>query len=432
MLHVKKSILFFYALPALPLAFLTTPVYIFLPAYYGETLGIGLGTVGVILLLARLWDMVSDLAIGIASDRSKSTFGRRHLFVATGLPLTMLSAWFLLVPQTSVGALYLLFWSCLLYLGWTMMILPLNALGAELSKDYHERTRISGWREAFTVCGVLVCLFLIALLGFTHAEQARSALYTLAITTLILLPVTTILFLVFVPRIKTLSSSMPTRRNLKILLMNKPFCILVSAYLLNGLANGLPATLFLLFVTHVLGLPNLAGPILFIYFLCGVISVPFWSLCSRYFGKNKSWSTAMVLSCIFFALVPFIGEGDQILFITMSVLTGLCLGADLALPSSMQADVIDIDRAYSGEDRAGLFFALWGMATKLALALAAGLALPAIEWLGFTPSSEILWPIILFYSTIPIAFKMAAIALMRHYTLEQADIAVIQKHLPTV
>jgi len=58
-----------FGLPGLPLAALTLPLHIYLPTYYADTLGLGLGTVGVVLLAARAWDMITDPVVGIAADR---------------------------------------------------------------------------------------------------------------------------------------------------------------------------------------------------------------------------------------------------------------------------------------------------------------------------------------------------------------------------
>ena len=72
-------------------------------------------------------------------------------------------------------------------------------------------------------------------------------------------------------------------------------------------------------------------------------------------------------------------------FAAICVLSGASLGADLAIPASMQADVIDLDRVVSGRRRTAFFFALWSMASKLALAMAVGIAFPVLGAIGFTP-----------------------------------------------
>ena len=139
-----------YGAPALPLAALGLPVFIHLPTFYATAMGWVFATVGAILLFARLWDVITDPLIGFLSDRTGGRFGRRRPWIVAGMPLVLAATWALFVPPDGAGAWHLLFWSLALYLGWTMMILPLSAWGAELSPDYHERSRIAAYREGFS------------------------------------------------------------------------------------------------------------------------------------------------------------------------------------------------------------------------------------------------------------------------------------------
>ena len=195
------------------------------------------------------------------------------------------------------------------------------------------------------------------------------------------------------------------------------------AYLINGLANGLPATLFLLFVEHVLAAPEKQGLLLFVYFLCGILGVPFWLLVARRLGKHRTWCTAMILNAAIFAFVPLLGAGDATIFLAICVATGLCLGADLTLPSAIQADVVDVDTARGGGRRTGLYFAFWGMATKLALALAVGIAFGLLDVAGFeaagTNAEGPLLVLALLYGGLPVLLKAVAIALMWRFPLDR-------------
>ena len=178
-------------------------------------------------------------------------------------------------------------------------------------------------------------------------------------------------------------AALPFRQGLRLALANRPFRRLIAAFFLNGIANGLPATLFILFVQHVLGPEVSAGPLLLLYFVSGMVAVPFWLWLSYRLGKHRTWSLSMLWACAIFAWVPFLGQGDVVAFAVICVLSGASLGADLALPASMQADVIDLDRVRSGRRRTAFFFALWSMAGKLALACAVGIAFPVLDALGF-------------------------------------------------
>jgi hypothetical protein len=134
----------------------------------------------------------------------------------------------------------------------------------------------------------------------------------------------------------------------------------VIAYLANGVANALPATLFLLFAGDVLGAGEQAGAFLLLYFLSAIASVPLWLRAAKLWGKHRSWCFSMLAACGVFAFVPFLSSGDQAAFLAICLLTGLCFGADLALPASMQADVVDVDtlgalRTLVGEQDFGVF-----------------------------------------------------------------------------
>ena len=102
-------------------------------------------------------------------------------------------------------------------------------------------------------------------------------------------------------------------------------------------------------------------------------------------------------------------SSDFTAFAIVCVLSGLAFGADLALPASLLADVIDDDEGRDGRPD-GAYFGLWHLLEKLALALAAGLALPLLQLLGYAPGavagagSALPWV----YALLPCAIKLAA------------------------
>ena len=205
------------------------------------------------------------------------------------------------------------------------------------------------------------------------------------------------------------------------------FLRLLAAFFLQGLANGLPATLFLFFASERLGAPAAAGPLLVLYFLSGLAGMPLWLRLARRSSKHRAWCIAMLMACAFFVAALALGADDTAAFAVICAGSGLALGADLLLPPAIQADVIDVDTLASGEQRAGLYFAIWGFATKLALAAAAGIAFPLLSRFGLDPAAGLRAPqgllaLSLLYAGLPVALKLAAIALMWRFDLspEQA------------
>ncbi|MEL6922381.1 MAG: MFS transporter, partial [Pseudomonadota bacterium] len=216
------------------------------------------------------------------------------------------------------------------------------------------------------------------------------------------------------------------RSGFKHLTANKPFLRLLAAFFMNGLANGIPATLFLYFVSDIIGQPELRGPLLFLYFLCAVAGVPFAAWASRRIGKHRAWSIGMCCAIVAFAPVTLLGEGDVVAYAIICAVSGFIVGFDLSIPPAIQADVIDVDTASSGEQRSGLYFAAWSLATKMSLALGVGIAFPLLDMLGFQagagPSQDAnaLFSLAVIYGWIPIVLKVGAIALVWNFPLDEA------------
>lgn len=408
-----------YGTLGLPLAALGLPMYVFLPGFYAEKMG--MAAVGGALLAARLWDMVTDPVVGALGDRVTAGFGRRRTLILAGLPVLMLSADRLLRPPPEPGVGYLLGWGFAAYLGWTLVNLPYTAWGAELSRDYDRRSALTLSREGFAIAGILLAVTWPSLAGSGQPDAA--ALASLSVVLLVTLPVASLLVLGLVPDPPWRGEPTGWRRGWQLLRANRPFQRLLLAYLLNGIANGLPASLFTLFVAHVLQAPEWTGPLLIAYFASGVAALPLWWWLARRLGKHRSWSLSMLWVSAVFVTVPLLGAGDTTAFLLICLLSGVGVAVDMALPAAIQADLVDLDTSRGGSQRTGLYFGLWNVATKLALALAVGIAFPLLQWLGFDPRSpdddgRLL--LALAYGGLPVAFKLAAIALVWNFPYDRS------------
>jgi len=417
-----------YALPGLPLALLGLPLVIYLPAVYAQTHALGLAAVGGVLLVSRLWDLVSDPLVGILADRLALQRKRLWLMLS-GAPALVLAVHELFLPGGTPDLGYLLFWSLVLYTGWSLVVMPYTAWGAEITTDYGERSHITAAREACILLGTLGAVLLPA--GLTQSDAEALRLLGTAFIILFLLSLPPLWWLPHPPLKAGVGKPLRPRQGLRLLRDNRPLRLLLLAFLLNGIANGIPAALFLLFVTHVLGTPDEAWRYLAVYFCAGLLGFALWLPLARRLGKHRSWALSMLFACLIFVWVPAVPHWGPGLFMLICLLTGLSLGVDMSLPASIQADVIDLDRARGGGERAGLFFGLWGMATKLALALAIGIAFPLIEFAGFDANAADpeLSALILTYGLLPIPFKLLAARLVWRFPLDRAALDRLQRKL---
>lgn len=417
-----------YALPALALAALGIPVHVHMPTFYAETMGLGLAATGGALLASRLVDLMVDPVIGLACDGGHGR--RRRGWLLAGLPLLLVAGWRLFLPPADAGSGHLMVWSAAFYLGLTLMLVPYQAWGAELSSDYAERTRIAAWREGFSLVGVLLAVAGPAALSLPQS-QTLGAFFPPAAAILVIGVAAAVLL---VPEASPAPVTMrgPVA-SLSPLMRNRPFRRLILAQALNATANALPATLFLMYVGDGLGRPDLAGVLLLAYFIAAVAGIPLWLAMAARLGKHPAWRLSLVLTATAFVPAAFLGPEQWPVFACICLLTGLGLAADLALPAAILADVVDEHAAQGGGGRAGLYVALWSLTGKLALTLAVGCAFPLLAWAGFTPGSVnaagSLAALGLLYAGVPALLKLAAVGVMGRFPLDRARQQDLQRRI---
>lgn len=390
-----------YGLLGLPLAFGALPIYVHVPRYYAEVAGMELAVLGAILLATRLIDAGIDPWLGQLADRMP----RPRLLAFALLPFVF-SFVALLHPPAGVDSLRWLLGSLLLTCtGYSAATIAYQAWGADLGADAGERTRLTAWREGCTLAGVILAAALPGLLAPTPTAGVRLLVWVLPV----------LLLVAIVGAFSRLGSGRPSASlspqggRVRDALADPAFRRLLLIFLANGIAAAIPATLFLFYVEDVLHAASAAPGLLVLYFACAALSLPLWLRVVARHGRVVAWFGAMLLALAAFAAALLLGPGDVLAFGAVCALTGIALGADLSLPAAIAADL--------GERRgqAGACFGLWNFVAKLNLALAAGLALPLLGLLGYTPGQAgVPTALIIAYAGLPLVFKtLAAVLLWR-------------------
>ncbi len=414
---------------SMPLAMLALGLFMFLPKVYSASSSLSMQDVGLIIFATRLWDFVTDPLVGWLSDKTRTRFGRRIPWMTLAwLPLSI-SAYKLFLPPPDVGASYLAFWSFLMFLSGTSLFMPYSAMGAELSTSYHERSRIFAFRHLFAVLGTFAAalLFWIANRQGVFNPEA-DALKLIAWVGLALLPLALIATLLKAPEPPL--SEARTRADirwkdgLRVMFANRTYLRILGCYLCNGVANALPVTLMFFFVRSVLEAPEWTPVILALYFAAAICGTPIWLFFANRLGKHRSWCIALVVAAGTLAFVPFLGPGDVYWFLAIALIVGLTLGADMAMPAAMLADVVDQDILETGRQRTGIYFAVWAMAAKLAAAAAVGFSFPILDRVGFVPEmyneAGALLVLSLLFGLCPVVFKLLALTFVWRYPLTAA------------
>lgn len=394
-----------YGLLGLPLAFAALPVYVHLPRYYAAVAGMELALLGGILLAARLLDAAVDPWLGWLADRVP-----RRRMLALALPAFAAGFVALFTPPADGAAGWLLGALALTYLGFSAASVAYQAWGADVGANSAERTRLTAAREG---CGLLGVILAAALPGLLAADPeagvARLAWLLPPLLLLAALPA----FALVGPGAPPPGPAAAPWPALSRVLADGAFRRLLAVFVANGIAAALPATLFLFFVADVLRAGAAGGPLLALYFVAGAAGLPLWVALAARVGRIAAWLAGMALSIVAFSGAALLGPGDVAAFAAICLLSGLALGADLALPAALAAD--------HGErlGQAGACFGVWNLVAKLNLALAAGLALPLLAAFGYAPGGESgLAALGLAYALLPLAFKALAAALLwrwRHF-----------------
>ena len=487
---LSRATLASYAAPATPLALAGLPMGVYLPVIYADSDGFGLSLaiVGILITASRVTDVVTDPWIGYMSDRIRTRWGRRKPFVLIGTPIYGLALYFLFRPPFEFSDMTLLgftfnngyAWLTLMlvfvYLGSTIKDLPYSAWGAELSSNYNERTLIMSWREGFAVAGSLIAAFIpaiILLFGFTKPTDAVNVL---VIGMAIFMPILTLNALAVVPEWPVRERSTERIKlmdGLRVVAANRPYVRLCIIFAFGSLGSAMTNSLSFFFVKHVLIAGEFYGLYLAPYFVCQIVAVPLWFKLSRKVGKHRALMWAIGWYAIWSCFIPLIAispgdwftafqipliagffgneiqqsatsyfdgvdTGKFLFFILIMCLKGSAIGALSALPRAMCADVIDIDTAQTGKQRAGAYFSIWSMVQKATYALGVTIGLGLVVIWGFDSladprdTTNTFFALIMLactYSIIPAVFKFVGMPLLWNYPLTEERVKEVQAEI---
>ncbi len=428
--RLSRTKLALFGLPEYAVYLASIPVGLYLPYVYSKDFGLSLSEVGVIIGMARLSDVITDPLIGYLSDRTRGRFGRRKPWIAVGTVIMTVSAFMLFNPTPPITSGYLLLWAVLLWFGWTMVNIPYYAWGAELSDDYNERSRITGWRQFFAFLGNISVLAIPVLSGKItgYGNLPSEGLAIIGGMALIVLPVLVAITLMGVEESDRYGSARsPLWTNARGMFTDRSFMILFFAFLLMQLGTGWGSALFMLFAAFVVGAEEHTQAILLGYYGANIIALPLWIAAATRFGKKETWMAGGVLFVFVTPLFLLLGNGDLWWFFAVLALYGIAGGNFGALSMSMKADVIELAALRSGENVAGSYIAVWSFGQKLMVALAPAVALPILDALGFDPTAQnsLLATDRLAYLYVfpPWLFYALAVVVLWRYPITQAHLA---------
>lgn len=399
------------------------PLYVHLPRFAGSGLGLSLTTLAAALIAMRIFDLLQDPLIGRAIDRFPR---QRPAFAAAasgglGLGFVMLFS----VPPPIAPAAWLVLSLAVLFTAFSTATILVYGQGTALAGRAGEgggaggggagggaHFSISGYREAGITLGILFAAVAPTMLGRLHGAGDAYRLFGL------LLGASCLIVWAATRSLWTPAGAQTPPLSRAALRGAGASTLLVFGFL-NALPVALTSTLFFFFVEDRLALPDLAGGFLLLFFAAAGLAAPLWARLVPRIGARAVLLAGMSLAILAFAGTAALGPGDGGAFALICAASGAALGADMVVLPALFARAL----ARSGLP-AGQAFGLWTLASKLALAGAAALALPMLERSGYAPGqpngAAALDALTFAYAVLPCLLKagLVGVLLLRPSTVD--------------
>lgn len=408
--------LFAYSFQSFYLAGSFLLLFIFLPSFYNLSVGFALSTVGMIILISRVFDVFSDFIIGYLTERRFIKGLPKKNQILLGIFVFIFSIIGLYVIQPN-NYFWFIFYYNLALISYSIAIIPYDSIVIDQKKIQHRRFYIAAIKEIFTILGVLAALIIPTVLSKILSVELlnQEVIKITGLIIIILAIIGSILFYLFFEEDNQFHSKFISFKEIKFYLSHNkkisPFAVIT---FLNLLANNFTANLFIIFVSSYLGLSNYAGPLLILYFLITLISTPVWYHFGKTFSNMFLLQVGTIITIVGFFFVLFTNDNHWYLYLIVVLITGFGVGIDLIVPQTELAEILD----QNTQNRLSqIFTALFSMIRKAAIGLAGGIALTGY---GYLESNNIviyqgLSNILIFYFFIPIIIKVIVLLLVMRY-----------------
>ncbi len=426
-----------FGLPAAGYSFYLFFVQFYFLKFATDVLLLAPAAIGLLFGAGRIWDAVSDPLAGYWSDRTRTRLGRRRPWLFVAIPLLAVSFVMLWSPPAGLGPGALMLWSGAALVGFysafTVYSVPHQSLGAEISRDHHERSRVFAAQRIAFVLGMMFAF--VAIDFATNAEAPRAATARLAMAAVAFASLLLLVSPVALrePREHQGRGAGSPYRALRDVLVNPHARILLGVWFVEGLGGGVLGVLSPFYTQYIFKRPDLIAVVPAFFVLASICSIPIWVATSRRYGKRNVWLVALAGNAIFFGATFFIGEGQVVLLCVILAGAGASMGCGGVIGQSMLADVIDYDEYSSGERKEGAYSAAWGFALKLAIGLVIMLTGFALQASGFVPNAEQTPTAALtlrgLFAGAPVVAALLGFAILSRFRLDRAEHARIREAL---
>ena len=385
------AVIWAYSAPRIGMGIMGVLFGTYLMKFSTDVLLIAPAAMGTILAASRLWDGVSDPVAGYLSDRTRSRFGRRRIWMfSAAIPLGagLVMIW---SPPTGLDAVWLMVWIAVALLFYetatTAFFVPHSAMAVELTPNYHERTRLFGWGHMIGVIGMVLGVGALQLM--IMAEDKRTFAFGLSVVAGIVVAVIILWSTLVLPERVDYQGRGGQRlfKSFGDVFRNKHARLLLVVYGIETFGAASMGMLAPYLLEYVFPMKEMFVLLLVASFVPQFAFTPMWMALSRRFSKNRLWLVSMGISAAAFGSFFLVTEPGPMIFV-IAFATGVAGGCGAVVAPSIKADVIDYDEFLTGERKEGIYLAVWNMVRKGAGSLTALIAGWVLHYADFQPNVE--------------------------------------------
>lgn len=387
------------------------------------------GLAGTALMIGKIWDAVTDPAVGSFSDRTRTRWGRRRPYMFVGAILLFVFMIIMFINPHFGSQIALFVWVavmfCLLNTAYTLVNIPYGALTPELTDDYHERTNLNGYRMSSAVVGTLIGALLVFPLVKLFGGPDIGWPFMGGVMGLVMMVVA--LITVFTIRENPDRKPEPRTNIIKgyfQVIKQKTFLQALFPWALHITGVTIIQAAIVYYFQYIYHNKSAFQLALGILLVSALVFIPVWVRISKWIGKKLSYNIGMGLFAavviVFFAFGHHFGVGFA--YIVMGI-AGIGFATQYVMPFAIIPDVVENDYAENGTRREGVYYGLWTFMSKLGQAFALALNGWLLTAFGYAPdvaqSPTSILGIRLLVGPIPALFFIIGIIVLSFYPINR-------------